>query len=231
MLTTIAAGVHVVEAEQSFYGLQLGARMTVLEVDGGLLVHSPLGVPLETLGHLGPPRWVLAPNTFHHLYVGPWLAAGCEGWAAPGVAEKRPDLGFHGVVTPGLRPFGPDIELFPLSCFPLSNEVVVYHRPSRTLVLTDLVFNLAPTAPWLTRAAMWCGGGYPGCRTTVIERGLMRREAARREMGDLLRLDFDRLIMAHGQVIESGGRDALAQAFAWLGVPAGQLPDGGSERA
>lgn len=231
MLTEIAAGVHVLEAEQRFFGMELGARMTVLEGDGGLLVHAPLGVPLEALGRLGPPRWVLAPNTFHHLYVGPWLAAGCEGWAAPGLAEKRPDLLFHGVVAPGLRPFGPDIELFPLRCFPLTNEVVVYHRPSRTLVVTDLVFNLAPTAPWLTRAAMRCAGGYPGCRTTVLERGLMRREAARREIGDLLSLDFDRLIMAHGQVVETGGRAALARAFSWLGATTGRLLAGGREGA
>ena len=231
MLTTMAAGVHVLEAEQRFVGLELGARMTVLEVDGGLLVHAPLGVPLETLGHLGPPRWLLAPNTFHHLHVGPWIAAGCEAWAAPGLAEKRPDLAFHGVVAPGVQPFGPDVALFPLSCFPFTNEVVVYHRPSRTLLVTDLVFNLAPTAPWLTRAAMRCAGGYPGCRTTALERGLMRREAARREIGDLLSLDFDRLIMAHGQVIESGGRAALARAFAWLGVPTGRLVDDGSEGA
>jgi hypothetical protein len=30
---------------------------------------------------LGEPRWVLAPNLLHHLFVGPWLDAGLEGWA------------------------------------------------------------------------------------------------------------------------------------------------------
>jgi hypothetical protein len=217
-MLTIAEGVHTLEGEQKFFGLEVGARMTVLELDGGILVCSPLGVPVDSIGHLGPPRWVLAPNLLHHLYVGPWMDAGAEGWAAAGLDAKRPDLRFHGVVEPGAQPFGPDVELFPLSCFPFTNEVVVHHRPSRTLVVTDLVFNLPPTAPWLTRAAMWCACGYPGCRTTLLERALMRRDAARREIDALLALDFDRLVLAHGQVIETGGRAALETAFRWLGV-------------
>lgn len=218
MLETIADGVHAIEGDQRFFGLEIGARMTILEVDGGLLVHSPLAVPMDALASLGTPRWVLAPNKFHHLYVGPWMERGCEGWAAPGLAAKRPDLTFHGEVTPGSEPFGPDLQLFPLSCFPFTNEVVVLHRPSRTLVVTDLVFNLAPTAPWLTRAAMRCACGYPGCRTTALEQLFMRREAARRDLRTLLALDFDRLILSHGEVIETGGRDALKQAFNWLRI-------------
>ena len=222
-MQTIADGVHVVDAKQRFFGVELGARMTILELEGGVLVHSPVGVPSETLPDL-PVRWVLAPNLFHHLYIGSWMEVGAEGWAAPGLADKRPDLSFHGAVEPGARPFGPEVEMFPLKCFPFTNEVVVLHRPSRTLLVTDLVFNLAPTAPWLSRAAMRCLCGYPGCRTTLLERALMRREVARREITLLLALDFDRLIMAHGQVIETGGRAALEGAFEWLASPVTQRP-------
>jgi len=218
MLEAIADGVHVGRAQQRFFGLELGARMTVLELEGGLLIHSPIAMDPDAISDLGKPRWVLAPNLFHHLYVGPWMERGCEGWAAAGLAAKRPDLSFHGVAEPGTEPFGPDAPVFPLTCFPFSNEVVVLHKPSRTLVVTDLVFNLAPTAPFSTRAAFWCLCGYPGCRTTLLERTLMRRDAARREVGELLALDFDRLVLAHGEVIETGGQSALARAFDWLGI-------------
>ncbi len=217
-MQTLADGVHVLEGDQRFFGIEMGARMTVLETESGVLVYSPLGVPVDRIAHIGTPRWVLAPNLLHHLYAGPWLTDGVEGWAAKGLAEKRPDLHFHGVIEGGQQPFGADVGVYPLSCFPFTNEVVVHHRPSRTLVVTDLVFNIAPTAPWLTRTAMFCACGYPGCRTTLLEQALMRRDAARREVNALLELDFDRLIMAHGTVIETGGRAALARAFRWLGV-------------
>ncbi len=217
----VTSGVHVVEAAQRFMGLEVGARMTVLELDGGLLVHSPVAIEPAAIAHLGTPRWVLAPNLLHHLYVGPWVAAGLEQpWVAPGVPEKRRDLCFHGVVEPKGSPFGEDVWLMPLQSIPFTNEVVVLHRPSRTLVLCDLVVNLSPTSPWSTRAAMRCVCGYPGCRSTLLERLGMRRPAARRELSTLAGWDFDRVIMAHGEIIETGGKQALLDAFGWLSVPA-----------
>ena len=77
-------------------GLEVGARMTVLALEGGLLVHSPVAVDPETVAHLGTPRWVVSPNKLHHLHIGPWIEGGLEGWAAPGLPEKRPDLAFSG---------------------------------------------------------------------------------------------------------------------------------------
>lgn len=90
------------------------------------------------------------------------------------------------------------------------------HRPSKTLVVSDLVFNFGPTAPWITRAAMRGLLGHPGCRTTLIERLGMHRAAARREIATLAEWDFDRIIMAHGEVIEREGRAVLLGAFDWL---------------
>lgn len=212
-MRVLAPGVSVHEAPQTFAGLEVGARMTVLETAGGVLVHSPVDVDPAALGLT--PRWVVAPNKLHHLYVGRWAAAGVPVWAAPGLPEKRPDVAFAGVLDRG-APFGDDVGVFPLTCFPFANEVVLLHRPSRTLVVADLVFNFQPDAPWLTRAAMACLCGYPGCRTTLLERVGFDRPTARREIGALLGLDFDRLVLSHGAVIETGGKEALRGAMSWL---------------
>ncbi len=224
-LTTIAPGVHVLDASQRFLGLELGARMTVLELGEGLLVHSPVGVPPSVVQHLGTPRWVLAPNLFHHLYVGPWIDAGADGWAAPGLPEKRPEVRFEGVVSSGRSPFGDEVESYVLRCFSMTNEVVLLHKPSRTLLVSDLVFNISPRAPWTTRLAMRCMGGYPGCAVTLIERIGMRRDLAREDLAKIAGWDFDRVVMAHGNIIETGGKQALLRAFKWLSLPA--LPEAG----
>ena len=212
----VADGVHTARAPQGFFGLELGARMTLLETDAGLLVHSPIAIDPAAVLPVGTPRWVLAPNLFHHLYVGPWLDADIEGWAAPGIVKKRDDVTFHGTVESDIQPFGDDIRVLPISCLPISNEVVVLHRPSRTLVVTDLVFNLSASAPWLTRLAMRALWAYPGCCTSLLERVAMKRDAARRDLTEILSWDFDRVIMSHGEVIETGGKDAVAGAFGWL---------------
>lgn len=216
MLRRLAPGLHVLEQPQRFLGLEVGARMTVLELDGGLLVHSPVAVDPGVVASLGEVRWVLAPNLFHHLHLGPWLETGAAGLAPPGLAKKREDLVFSELLTERGSPCGEEVLVIPLQSFPFTEEVVLLHRPSKTLVVTDLVFNLSAEMPWLTRTAFWALGGYPGCRTTVLEQALMERELARGELESILGLRFDRLVMAHGEVVESGGRDALARAFEWL---------------
>ena len=212
----LAQDLFVVEAPQRFLGLELGTRMTVLNLDGDLLLHSPVPLDPSILEAHGRPRWVLAPNRLHHLHVGPWLDRGLEGWGAPGLPAKRPDLALA-EVTDRATPWGDAVELLPTRSLPLVSEVALHHRPSRTLVLTDLVFHLPSSAPWLTRAAMRAAWGYPGCRSTLLERLFMRRDRARTELRTLLALDFDRLVMAHGEVIDTGGKDALRSAYAWLG--------------
>ena len=216
MLTRLDDGLYTMTAPLRFFGIEVGTRMTVLQLDGGLLLHSPLDVPAEALGELGEARWVLAPNKLHHLFVGPWLERGAEGWAAPGLAKKRSDLSFAGEVTEDTQPFGDEVQLIPTRSFPFANEVALLHRPSRTLVLTDLVFNIPSTAPWLTRTAMWCACGHPGCRSTILERTLMNRAIAGDEIAGLLELDFDRLVMSHGEVVETDGKAALENAYRWL---------------
>jgi len=215
-LRPFAEGVWTAERPQRFAGVEVGARMTVLALDGGLLLHSPIDVPPAALAPLGPPRWVVAPNKLHHLYLAPWIDAGAEAWCAPGLDAKRGDLTFAGVLDAPGEPFGPEVSVVPLSCIALTNEVVVLHRPSRTLIVTDLLYNFTPRDPWTTRAALWALGGYPGVRTSLLEKALMKRDRARREIDHLLELDFDRLIMAHGEPLERGGKAALANAFAWL---------------
>ena len=216
-LRPIAQGVHVHEGPQGFLGVEVGSRMTVLELDDGLFLYSPMAVDPADVEAVGTPRWVLAPNKLHHLYVGPWIDRGLESWCAPGLPDKRSDLSFDHVVDEEVAPFGDDLLLIPMSCFSFTNEVVAFHRPSRTLIVTDLVFNFGPEAPWLTRTAMALSGAQKGCTTTLLERFGMKRPEARKDLARLLELDFDRLIPCHGEVLETGGRAALEAAFHWLG--------------
>ena len=214
----IAPNVHVAEAQQRFMGIEVGARMTVLELEGGLLIHSPIAIDPKEVAKLGEPRWVIAPNLLHHLYIGPWIEAGVEAWAPTGLPEKREDLSFDGVLKPGdASPFGHEVEVLPMTSFAMTNEIALLHRPSKTLLVTDLLYNFPASAPWTTRAAMRCLCGYPGCTTSLIERFGMKHAIAREEIKALADWDFDRIIMAHGDVLETGGKDALREGFRWLG--------------
>jgi hypothetical protein len=54
-------------------------------------------------------------------------------------------------------------------------------------------------------------------RATWLEPFLIKDKRAMRESIDrILEWDFDRVIMAHGQVVERDGRDLLRAGYSWL---------------
>jgi hypothetical protein len=215
-LTPLTENVWIAQRNQRYHGVEVGTRMTVLRLKDGVLLHSPIDAAFEAVESLGPVRWALGPNLLHHLYLAPWAARGVALWGAPGLDQKRKDLRFEGLIEEECEPFGPEVLVIPLRCFAMTREVVLHHRPSGTLVVTDLFFNFGAEAPWFTRWVMRLLGGFPGPGVTVLEKVGMKRDIARREVTRLLELDFDRVILAHGALVPSGGRQVLRDAFRWL---------------
>ncbi len=101
---------------------------------------------------------------------------------------------------------------------PYENEVVFLHRASRTLILCDLAFNFGPQrrrTDALSDAAD-CGATATSVRPRWIPLLIRDRRAARESLERILAWDFDRVVVAHGDVLESGGHDALREGYAWL---------------
>jgi len=204
----------------------IGARMTVMRAgDATLLLHSPvkLDPPLkQALDELGPVRWIIGPSKVHHLFIGDYVDAypGATLVGAPGLAEKRTDLTFHFVLRdPPPDGWPDDVAVQPIDGAPWMNEVAFLHRPSRTLVLTDLVFNDPPRATnaRLFHRLVGASGRFGPHR--LIRFGLRDRAAARRSIDRILAWDFDRVIMSHGEIVASGGHAMFERAFEFLPGP------------
>ena len=204
----------------------VGARMTVIRLpDGALLVHSPVALDADTraaLDALGPVRWVLGPCKVHHFHLADFAAAYPDAalLAAPGLPEKRRDLKFAHVLTDELAlPFGGAVLHHVFGGAPMMNEVVLLHRPTRTLVLTDLAFNLpsgARNEARLFHRLVGATGRFGPHR--IVRLGIRDRAAAARSLEHVLGWDFDRVIVSHGEVLETGGQAAVRDAFAFLGA-------------
>ncbi len=204
--------------------IPLGTRMTVVRLaDGGLLLHSPVALDAELgqrLDALGPVRFLVAPNRVHHLF----LAKAAERYpdarrlGAPGLPEKRSDLAFHALLEDQPPPeWKGELETHLVRGIPYLNEVALWHRPTRTLVLTDLAFNVQHADALLARLFLRANGAYQRFGPSRMLRSLVRdRAALRRSIDRLLAWDFDRVLLTHGEVLESGGREALRAAYAWL---------------
>ena len=216
--------VWIADSPLRFLGLEVGARMTVLRLPGPkLLLHSPVAPSKELAREveaLGPVAYLVAPNRFHHLFVGDWQQAFPEArvYVAPGLDAKRPDLEIAGVLGDAPEPeWAAELDQVLVGGFPLANEVVFFHRPSRTLVLTDIAFNIGPGSPLPTRVVFRLAQGYGSLTPSLLERLLARdRPAFRRSLERILEWPFERVVVSHGDVVESGGREQLERGYAWL---------------
>ncbi len=223
MVQAIADNLWVEARPLRFAGVETGTRMTVVRLnDGGLFVHSPVSLQAGTrqaVDALGPVKAIVAPSRFHHLYVKEWTQAYPDAvvCACPGLERKRPDLSWSRVLgdTPEEEWRG-EIEQVFFEARSLENEVVFFHRATRTLICADLLFNLANHPSRLTRVVAWLiGNRKPGA--TLLERLIIRdRAAAREQVGRMLAWKPERIVLAHGDLVETGGQEVLRRAYAWL---------------
>jgi hypothetical protein len=221
-LKELAPGVWSAQHKLRFLGTPIVARMTVLRLEGrDLLVHSP--VPLApvraAVDALGTVRWIVAPNRYHHLYAGEWTAAypGARLYGPQSLMKKRRDLVFAASLEAGAHPWSADLSLQFLGGLRVLDESVFFHAPTRTLLVSDLFFNYPPAKSFAVRMFRKiedCDGKF--CVPRVIKILLRDKKAFRRSIGAMLEWDFDRVVMAHGGVVESGGKEAARTALGWL---------------
>ena len=224
MLRRLADDVWVTERPQRFFGLPVGARMTVIRLSGGrLLLHSPLPLDAEIraeLDALGRVAYAVAPNRLHHLYAGDVARAYPDArlWVAPGLPEKRPDLVHAGVLGDEAPvEWRGELEQAFFRGRPYENEVAFFHPATRTLILCDLAFNFGPRDAWPTRVLMSLLRSYGKLGPSKLDPLLIRdRAAASASLERILAWDFDRVIVAHGDVQESGGYPLIRDGYAWL---------------
>jgi hypothetical protein len=224
VLSQLGDNIWIVERPQRFYGLEVGTHMTVIRLAGGsLLLHSPVELDPELrreLDAIGRVRFAVAPNRVHHLYAGDVARAypGARLWIGPGLERKRPDLMYVAILgDEAPSEWRGEVEQVFFRGRPYENEVVFFHRPSRTLILCDLAFNFGPRAALPTRLLMRLLMSYGHFGPSKLDPLLIRdRRAARASLERILAWDFDRVVVAHGDVLESGGREALRQGYSWL---------------
>ncbi len=224
MIREVANDLWIADQPLRFFGVEVGARMTLVRLPGSkLLVHSPIGWSpglAEAVERLGSPTYLIAPNRFHHLYAQAWRSAypAAQLFVAPGLERRRPDLTLTGVLAGSPLPeWSECLDQTLVEGFPLASEVVFFHKPSCTLIASDLVFNIGAESPPLTRLAFRLLGAYGRPSASLLERLLIRdRLAFRRSLDRILRWPIAQLIVAHGSVVREGGHAALAEAYAWI---------------
>ena len=232
VLKPVAPEVWVVDGPEIRFGylglkLPFPTRMTVVRLpDGGLWLHSPTEPDEDlaaALAALGPVRCLIAPNTIHYWWIRAWKAHFPEArvFAVPGLPAraKRP---LSVDVTLGEAPppaWAGTIDQV-LVAGDVLTEADFFHRPSRTLILTDLIENFEPgrfRRPWIRWACQAAGCCHPDGKAPIDLRAtfLRHRDSVRRGARAMLEWQPERVILAHGRWYPDNAAAELKRAFRW----------------
>lgn len=216
----LAEGVWSLERRLRMPGAPvLPARTTIVRVaSGALALISPPPPHPDTfaaIDALGPVEMLLAPNSFHYLYVGDAMRqySGAKLYLAPGLQARVPSL------PPGIE-VGPDVALPGFEHVVLSpgrgiSEVILFHQPSRILLLTDCAFNMTHIERPFDRL-FWRVFGVPaglGPSRTARLMLLSSRQRAAQALRQVLAWPFERILVAHGEVVQTDARARFERAF------------------
>ena len=209
-------------------GFMFTTRMTVVRLcDGSLWVDSPVTVPSETLSRiteLGPVRYLVAATPRHvwRLSAGHTLFPDAQLWA------PRPTLfTFNKDSLPFTRMLGDeppqawknDFDQLTFKGNPLIEEVLFFHKSSRTVILDDLIQIHPRVKGKHFRNALFKLEGVESPHGGVgldIRLTFIRRNLARQSLERLLSWEFDKLIIAHGPCIQKDAKAFVERAFRWL---------------
>lgn len=223
LLHNIAPDVWVADTPHRFIGLHIGSRMTVIRLKSGMLVlHSPITLPpalRKEIIALGPVGHIICPNLFHHTYAAEAVDAFPEAQlhGPAKLHRKRKDLTFAAEFSQSPHPDW-EGELLPLTMQgSLLHETLLYHQASRTLISCDLMENFHRCDHRFTRWYLKLGGIFGKAGWHPILRFVyFNRRRARESVARLLELPFERVIVAHGDIITKNAHAAVSKGLAWL---------------
>ncbi|MEO6971942.1 MAG: DUF4336 domain-containing protein [Rhodoferax sp.] len=210
----------------SFFGFPYPTRMAVVRLsDASVWVWSPIALTTELAEEveaIGPVRYIVSPNKLHHLFLQQWADRFPDArlYAAPGLARKKPALHFHAELNDEPSPsWKVDIDQVVFRGSLAMTEVAFFHRPSRTVIIGDLIqrFSKANYSGW-KGMIIRLGGvvGESGSTPRDWRVSFLRRGPARIARRRVLEWNPERLLIAHGQCAQTGATEIVRAALSWI---------------
>lgn len=202
-------------------------RMTIIRLpDGGLWLHSPTHPDealIASIAALGPIRHLVSPNKIHHVSIGAWATRFPDAkiWASPGV-RARSTVAFTDDLSDAPPPdWAETIDQRIARGSAALEEAIFFHRPSKVLILTDLIENFedARLHGWFARIMYrLIGVMAPNGRAPRDLRATFagHHERLRPVVEWMLACDPERIVIAHGRWFEENGAAELRRAFSWV---------------
>ncbi|KAK5713519.1 hypothetical protein LTR15_011219 [Elasticomyces elasticus] len=234
-----------------FGRIKLGGRGTVVQLaSGNLAVFSPVALTETVKKELalmgtGQIKYITALDQEHHIFLSPWHEAfpdakviAPETLPAYRSKQNYPEIPKENWVLfrknqPQTWKVGEEFDSEFDSEYVSAHqnqEIVFNHRPTRTLIQADLLFNL-PATEQHSKAGVSATSGlltklFVGINNTKGEATWQKRfiwyaissgdrTGFNKSVGRINQWDFERIVPCHGDVIEKGGKGVFEKVFGW----------------
>jgi glyoxylase-like metal-dependent hydrolase (beta-lactamase superfamily II) len=203
--------------------MQIGRNVTVVRLaSGAVVIHSTAkftAADKRRIEELGNPQWLVEATKFHDSFSEDGRAAFPElTYLVPEGFPKADKLNAQPLDAPAA--WREELQVRRLDGMPAVQEHVVFHAPSRTLIVADLVFNFGEDAPRWTKFLARHFMRLPNLSGMSLAFRLMIRDktAFLRSIAEVMRWDFDRVIVGHGEIIETGGKERIRLVLERFGL-------------
>lgn len=211
---TITENVYLQTHDLSIMGCKMGRNVTVITLQSGnTLIHSTADfseLHIAEIRELGEPGLLFEATNFHDTSAMagrisfpkiPYLVP--QGFPAADKLDATEIDSFE---------FADDeVEVIKIQGIPKLNEICVFHRPSGTLIIADLFFNLPDDVgnwtKWFLKTAMKIKS-YPG-QSAFFQRYVEDEAAYRDSLDQIMELDFKTIIPGHGTPILNDAKAAF----------------------
>ncbi|KAJ7253685.1 hypothetical protein B0H12DRAFT_1116186 [Mycena haematopus] len=210
--------------------LPFGGRSTAVRLSTGdvwVLASTPLTPDTKAaIDKLGPVKWIMGADAVHHMFLGQYKkeypeakVIGVEALVEKKKADGLVLDGAYGKDTPDTK-YGFEDEIYACYFSGFANkDVAWFHASSKTLIVADLLFNLPGNeqysksksnakVPIFGKLDPW-GSVH---KRFVWGQG-KDKTAMARDAKTVLGWAPERIIMCHGDVIETEGTKAWASAY------------------
>jgi hypothetical protein len=231
MIEKVDQNIWVSEQLLKYWGLEVGTRMTIIRLTNEeLMVISPIKVDsntIEQINQLGNIAFIVAPNLFHYLFLADFknFYPQAKICAVSELGAKLPDLSIDKVLNSDKNIFGNEVEYLLFRGFKIITfdgivplkEIVFFHQESKTLILTDTAFNFDESFPLQTQLATRLIQSYKQLRPSLLEKiATQEKEQIKQSVQKILNWDFNRVIVAHGSIVENNGKEKLKAGYEWF---------------
>ncbi len=210
----------------SFYGFPYPTRMAVVRLsDGSAWVWSPVALTdaiVDFMANFRAVRHIVSPNKIHHIFLAEWRKQWPEArmYAPPGLAPRRPDLQFDAELGDEPDPaWAADIDQVIIRGSFAMEEVVFFHRESRTAIVCDLIQRHPEAAMSGWKGMLMRLDGLVGDKGSTPREwraSFLRRNKARAAREKVLSWKPDRLLIAHGQCAQTRATEIIDNALGWI---------------